>query len=88
MRPDKVSKPIELSPHIFDLLESRARAVGVTIPEYIIFLAVNDISREYIEELSGTELEDVTTSVEEIKQGKFTIVDPMKPGALTEFLRS
>lgn len=90
MKDQKVEETITISPHILNLLHARAQAIGVSVSDYVGYLTINDVQtqHEYVEKLEGDDLQEFLTGVEDIKQGRSTVVDVSKHGALDEFLQS
>lgn len=76
MNIQRVQKLITFSPQLYDLIERKAQKIGISFPEYIRGLAVNDIKKsvEAIDFLTMEEEEGVRRSLADIKEGRYTIV--------------
>ena len=75
MQSQRIQKLITFSPQLFELIEQKVLRLGVSFPEYIRGLAVNDIKKsvEAIDFLTMEEEEGVRRSLADIKEGRYTI---------------
>ncbi|MDE2024937.1 MAG: hypothetical protein KGJ07_00410 [Patescibacteria group bacterium] len=76
MQNSRIQKLITFSPQLYELIERNAKKIGVSFPEYIRILAVNDVRQAsdtipYVDE--ETE-ERIGRSLKDIKNGKYTTV--------------
>ena len=73
-----VKKHITFPKALFTLLELQASKFGMTVAEYIRYLAVNDTKNlvSYTENLKdGKIIEDIGQSLQDYEQGEFTVLD-------------
>jgi len=78
MQKTRVQKLITFSPQLYTLVENKAQRLGVSFPEYIRSLAVEDIKEEKAPFLvASSELSDaVDLADKEFKQGDYKELDP------------
>lgn len=80
MQKYSVQKLITFSPQLYDLVEKKAKKLGLTFPEYIRLLAVNDI-KNMVEDnpFVDTKTEKhIAHSIKNINSGKYTILNSSK----------
>lgn len=79
MSKSRVQKLITFSPQLFSLVEEKAKKLGVTFPEYIRSLAVEDLKdNDYIVASPETERQ-IGIALKEIEDGKGIEYDPDNP---------
>jgi hypothetical protein len=72
----RVQKLITFSPQLYNLVEDKAKKLGVTFPEYIRSLAVEDLKEnDYIVASPETERQ-IGIALKEIEEGKGVEYDP------------
>ena len=76
MQTQRIQKLITFSPQLYELIEQKVSKLGVSFPEYIRSLAVNDIKRsvETVDFLTRDEEQGVKRSLSDRKAGRYTIV--------------
>ncbi len=76
MQTQRIQKLITFSPQLFALIEQKVSKLGVSFPEYIRGLAVNDVKKsvEAIDFLTTEEEEGIKRSLADIKAHRYTIV--------------
>lgn len=74
----RVQKLITFSPQLYTHLEEKARRLGVTFPEYIRSLALEDIKTEVTDAIvASPEMEEaIGASLHDYQTGKFSEFDP------------
>lgn len=80
MKMQRIQKLITFSPHLYIMLEEKAKKLGVAFPEYIRMLAVSDIKKQ-VEELPMVDEEtekQIGKSLKDLKTGKYTIIKTAK----------
>lgn len=81
MHYQRVQKLITFSPQLYKFMEKKAKKIGVSFPEYIRVLAVNDI-KDMIDEnlpmVSENEEKQIMQSLQDIKRGRYTIINNNK----------
>ena len=73
---DRVQKLITFSPQLYELIERNAKKLGISFPEYIRVLAVNDVKKAVEEAMyldKETE-EQVAKSLKDAQKGDYTKV--------------
>jgi len=80
MNTQRIQKLITFSPKLYELLEKKAQKIGVSFPEYIRGLAVNDIKKsiEYIPFITQEEEEGIRKSLQDIDKGRFVVLEKDK----------
>ena len=80
MRKARVQKLITFSPQLHSLVEEKAKKLGVTFPEYIRTLAVQDLkeNNDYIIASPETERQ-IGIALKEFEEGKGFEYDPDNP---------
>lgn len=78
MQKSRVQKLITFSPQLYSLVEDKATRLGVSFPEYIRSLAVEDIKEEKAPFLvASAELSDaIDVADKEYKNGEYKEIDP------------
>jgi len=76
MQAQRIQKLITFSPQLYELIEQKVSKLGVSFPEYIRSLAVNDVKRnvEFTSFLTHEEEEGVKNSLADIRAGRYIIV--------------
>ncbi|MCX7996627.1 MAG: hypothetical protein N2691_02590 [Patescibacteria group bacterium] len=74
----RVQKLITFSPQLYTHLEAKARRLGVTFPEYIRSLALEDIKGEVNDIIiASREMEEaIGASLDDYQTGRFSEFDP------------
>lgn len=88
MKLQRIQKLITFSPHLYELVEKKARNLGVSFTEYIRMLAVSDIKKQ-IEQLSMVDEEtekQIGKSLQDLEMGRYTTVRTKKE--LDAYLKS
>lgn len=80
MKQGRIQKLITFSPQLYQLIELNAQKVGLSFPEYIRTLAVDDVRKEAEKEVLVSEQAEkrIGRSFEDIKRGRYLEVDPKK----------
>lgn len=88
MKQKRVQKLITFSPQLHQLVELNAKKIGLSFPEYIRILAVNDVKKEVEKELMVSEASEqrIGKSLKDIKKGRFIEVKPGDGVALDKVL--
>ena len=76
MQTQRIQKLITFSPQLFESIEKKAKKLGISFPEYIRVLAVNDI-KTIVENLPLVDEETekhIARSMQDVKQGKYTVL--------------
>ncbi len=74
MKMQRIQKLITFSPHLYELVEKKAKNLGVSFTEYIRMLAVSDIKKQ-VEELPMVDGETeklIAQGMEDFKNGRYT----------------
>lgn len=75
MQLTRVQKLITFSPQLYQLVEKNAADLGVSFPEYIRVLAVNDVKKSAEKAVVSEVIEkQVAKSLEDIKNKNYTTV--------------
>lgn len=83
MQKKRVQKLITFSPQLATHIEDKAKQLGVSFPEYIRSLAVQDIKEDYI--IAPPHLEkQIGASLQEFSEEKGSPLDPQNPDDLKE----
>ena len=84
----RVQKLITFSPQLYEVVVAKARHLGLSFGEYMRHLAIIDIKEE-IERLPMVDEETdkrIGQSLEDLKKGRWTEVDPSNERALNKLL--
>lgn len=89
-RKKRVQKLITFSPQLAQYIEFKADKLGVSFPEYIRSLALNDIKDEVDDMIiASPEIErQIGIAIEEGKRGEGTELDPFNEKDLEELFRA
>ena len=76
MQINRVQKLITFSPQLYQLVEKNAADLGISFPEYIRVLAVNDVKKsvEKMTSINDDIEEQVAKSFDDIKNKRYTTV--------------
>jgi hypothetical protein len=79
MSKKRVQKLITFSPQLYSLVEQKAKKLGITFPEYIRSLAVEDLKdNDYI--VASPEMErQIGIAMKEFEDGNYVELDPDNP---------
>lgn len=72
----RIQKLITFSPKLYELLEKKAEAMGITFPEYIRGLAVNDIKKsfEYMPLVDEATEKQIAKSLSDKKKEEYAVL--------------
>ncbi len=86
MQKQRVQKLITFSPQLYDLVEGKAQRLGVTFPEYIRSLALEDIKDNKAPYITvSPELEEeIELSLADFKKGDYKEFDPENENDMNE----
>lgn len=78
MQKQRIQKLITFSPKLYTIVEEKANRLGVSFPEYIRSLALEDIKDEQVPFMVASEELDtvIGQSLDEAKTGKLHEFDP------------
>jgi hypothetical protein len=75
----RVQKLITFSPQLYSLVEDKAKKLGVTFPEYIRSLAVEDLKENDFIVASPETERQIGMALKDMDEGKFIEYDPDNP---------
>lgn len=86
MQKQRVQKLITFSPQLYELVEGKAQRLGVTFPEYIRSLALEDIKDNKAPYITvSPELEEeIELSLADFKKGDYKEFDPENEDDMNE----
>ncbi len=86
MQKQRVQKLITFSPQLYELVEDKAQRLGVSFPEYIRSLALEDIKDNKAPYLTVSQelADEIEVAVTEFKDGKGKEFDPENSNDLKE----
>lgn len=89
MADKKVQKMITFPVALCEMVEKRAKKVGMLLPEYIRFLVLCDLKAEVdkIPLLDFSTDQKVAKSVEDYEKGDFVVIDPSKKAEMKKLLK-
>ncbi len=84
----RVQKLITFSPQLYQVVFAKARQLGLSFGEYMRHLAIIDVKKEveYLHMVSKATDKRMGQSLKDLKEGRYTEVDPSNEKALNKAL--
>lgn len=77
---------VSVSPGLKSLVRSRAQNIGVPITQYVKNLIINDVKQYPVYQVDEETEKRIGQSLKDLKEGRYTIVDPLDKNALNNML--